>query len=265
MLSEVANIRKQYEHRSSKDENVYSNVSQFETFVPLFFQVNELAADPPPIVTQQKVAKKVKKLKKVVSNSVAMTTAEEESNNLPSTAINSQRPPKKKRIVTHVDSIDFGLTSLNSSPSKLTKKQSSMRVSGEVSGNVGHTQEQAVKDTADESNQAKVSNVIQDLQPTALKSDNSAAPPTPSAVEAAEAETALKTPVKDAKPWRKNMKVKSENDPLPPEEDKEDLVVQTDPKPWRKNMKPSASVESKKSMCTQRNACFSSSSSCFFP
>ena len=262
MLSEVANIRKQYEHRSSKDENVYSNVSQFETFVPLFFQVNELAADPPPIVTQQKVAKKVKKLKKVASNSVAMTTAEEESNNLPSTAINSQKPPKKKRIVTHVDSIDFGLTSLNSSPSKLSKKQSSMRVCGEVSGNVGHTQEQAVKDTADESNQAKVSNVIQDLQPTALKSDNSAAPPTPSAVEAAE--TALKTPVKDAKPWRKNMKVKSENDPLPPEEDKEDLVVQTDPKPWRKNMKPSASVESKKSMCTQRNACFSSSSSCFF-
>merc|ERR1719414_1757797 len=56
------------------------------------------------------------------------------------------------------------------------------------------------------------------------------------------------------------MKVKSENDPLPPEEDKEDLVVQTDPKPWRKNMKPSASVESKKSeqatevSCHVRNA-----------
>lgn len=141
-MSEVANIRKQYEHRSSK----FLLYHIWSVFVPLFFiLVNELAADPPPIVTKKVVAKKTKKLKKVSNQVVMKEEGDKNDINLQSsTSIHQKSYPLKKRIVTHVDSMSFGLTSLamaSQSKSKSSDKQHSPKTdlhSGKVTSENGN-------------------------------------------------------------------------------------------------------------------------------
>ena len=74
-----------------------------------YLSVNELACDPPPIVTDQnKVAKKIKKIKNV-SKQVVITPEPLDKND--ETAMQSTAQKSiKKRIVTHVDSVSFGIT-----------------------------------------------------------------------------------------------------------------------------------------------------------
>ena len=199
-----------------------------------------MAADPPPIVTTKVVAKKTKKLKKV-SNQVVMMT-KEDTNLHSSTSNHHQKSyPLKKRIVTHVDSVSFGLRS-SASVSQSKNKSSDKLGIGKV------TSENGVKD--EESNQATLSNISEDCFSKEQQHDfKEVKPDHHGALQSAKDCQGGGGIDATDKPWRKNMKVKQENDEEKetkvPEEEQEDKM-KMNPKPWRHNMKPSFSVEKAK-------------------